>query len=172
MGGGKAIVVAIDGLKVGVEAVVGTEDERLVDGHDENNGLREENSQGPVHGGGKSGPERSRVFVGNVISVASVFFEILFALFKNYGRIGFFEEGESDDSVSGADDSQDPENPSPPERLDNETAEERSESGPEKRPEKIPSKDTASRNQNREQTWQGQLKDAFWSKHRNNQLTL
>lgn len=47
--GGEAISVAVDGLKVGVEAVIGAEDASLVDGHDENDGLREENLQRPLH---------------------------------------------------------------------------------------------------------------------------
>lgn len=131
LSGGEAIVVAVDGLEVGVEAVIGAEDERLVDGHDENDGLREENSQGPVHGGGKFGPERSMVFVGNLIFVARVFFEILFALFKNHGCIGFFEEEECDDGINSAEDSQDPENPSPTKILHDEAAEKRAERGAE-----------------------------------------
>lgn len=60
-----------------------------------------------------------------MISVARVFFEILFALFKNYGRIGFFKGKESDDGVKGAEDGQDPENPSPAKTLDDEAAKKR-----------------------------------------------
>lgn len=131
LGSGEAVLLTVDGLKVGVEAVNGAEDDRLVDGHGENDGLREENSQGPAHGGGKFGPERSSVFVSNVIFVTRVFFEMFFALFENYGRVGFFEEEESDDCITGAKDSQDPEHPSPTEILNDEAAEKRAERGTE-----------------------------------------
>lgn len=42
-------VAAVDGLEVGVQAIRGSEKDGLPDGHGQNDGLSEEDSQGPLH---------------------------------------------------------------------------------------------------------------------------
>ena len=51
LGGGEAVAVAEDGLEIGVEAVVRAEDDGLVDGHCEDDWLREEDPEWSVHAG-------------------------------------------------------------------------------------------------------------------------
>ena len=50
LGGGETVAVAtVDGLKVGVEDVVGAEDGGLVESHDEHNWLGEEDAERAIH---------------------------------------------------------------------------------------------------------------------------
>ena len=42
-------VAAVDGFEIGVQAIRGSEKDGLPDGHGQNDGLSEEDSQGPLH---------------------------------------------------------------------------------------------------------------------------
>lgn len=119
MGRGKAIDVAIDGLKVGVEAITGAEDGGLVDCHDENNWLREEDSDGPIHGRRQFLAKGAFIFIYDSVSVASLLLQVVAPGLEYDGGVGFLEENETENGVAGADDAEDPKYPSPTKVLDN-----------------------------------------------------
>ena len=113
MGGGEAVAVAEDGLEVGVEAVVGGEDDGLVDGHGKDDWLGKEDTKGSIHAGEEFGREGSVVFVGDFVVAAVGLFAFSPAVFEEHGGVGFPEEEEPGDGIGGADNGENPEHPAP-----------------------------------------------------------
>lgn len=106
-------------MKVGVETVIGAEDGGLVDCHDEDNRLREEDSDGPFHGRRQFLAKGAFILIRNSVSVASLLLQAVAPGFEYDGSVGFLEKNETENGVAGADNAEDPKYPSPAKVFNN-----------------------------------------------------
>lgn len=118
MGGGEAIEIAIDGLEVGIETVRGAEDGGLIDCHDEHNRLGKEDSDGPFHGRRQFLAKGAFIFICDLISIASLLFQVLAPRFEYDRGVCFLEENEAENGVADANNAENPKYPSPAKVFD------------------------------------------------------
>ena len=131
----EAIERTVDGLEVCVQGIGGSEENSLVNGHSEDNGLGEENLERAGHAIDEPRAEGPVILVGSAVfsSVGRGGLDVgLFAGFEDRRGVGFSEEEEANDGVEGADNSKDPEDPAPVEVLDYQAAEKGPECGAQK----------------------------------------
>lgn len=143
--GAEVVDSLVDGLEIGVERVGGCEEDGLVGGHGEDDGL-DENSKRSREGGAEFDEEGSGIFAFKTVFVRSAvqFFQPSFARRENHGCISFSQEEKRTRRAHTAHQGENPKNPSPIQPLHNHPSKQRTQRRTHQRTQKIPTKNPRS----------------------------